>query len=209
MQIIEQTENKITCFSEKNIANIFHLSDIHIRKENKNDNEIEFNKIIERVVTEMKKIPEQNNLIVIAGDIFDSRYPTTYALYMFASMIEQLSNISPIIIIPGNHDVNSKNQEDKDILNLMCNKMITKNKVHYLRTTGLYRYGQVMFSNCSIFDEKIIDPSLISDKYIKVFLYHGFVKANNVDMQYVTMHKHIKLEQLKGYNLLLLGDIHQ
>ena len=156
MQIIEQTENKITCFSEKNIANIFHLSDIHIRKENKNDNEIEFNKIIERVVTEMKKIPEQNNLIVIAGDIFDSRYPTTYALYMFASMIEQLSNISPIIIIPGNHDVNSKNQEDKDILNLMCNKMITKNKVHYLRTTGLYRYGQVMFSNCSIFDEKII-----------------------------------------------------
>ena len=207
---IPETE-KIINLSDKHITNIFHMSDIHIKRINEHENNIEFNDIVNKVTEKIISFTNEgvHNVIVMVGDILDSRIVSLYSLQNLYLLLKTLSSLAPIIIIPGNHDVNVTDAEDYDILKFMCNIINGNNNIYYLRKTGLYKYGQMIFSHSSVFEEKIIDPSTIPNKYIKTFLFHGFVMAENVNMSYLAMNKHVKVEQLQGYNLLLLGDIHQ
>lgn len=47
------------------------------------------------------------DLVLFAGDAFQSRNPSQIAIYLFMKLAHKLSLVAPLVIIPGNHDLTS------------------------------------------------------------------------------------------------------
>ena len=94
------------------IQHIYHLSDIHIKNDERHD---EYAVVFERTYKKLKKeIKDKNALIVLTGDIMDYRSDNNLAAGLIASnFFKTLSSIAPTIMIAGNHDCKvSDDQED-------------------------------------------------------------------------------------------------
>ncbi|AYV76419.1 MAG: putative hydrolase [Terrestrivirus sp.] len=189
---------------------IYHMADIHIPKDDRID---EYKKIFDKLHSKIKTHIKKNNeesLIFIAGDLMDFRTNISIqCVSLLTYFLRLMSSLCPVLIIPGNHDVNVKSICQGDLINSIYDKIITDNKIYYLRETGLYSYGNIMFSIASVFDSIVIDPKLINNKYIKICGYHGFVYDSSSKLSYMLMNSHKKINEFDGYDVVMLGDIHQ
>src|ERR1700744_489128 len=91
---------------------IAHLSDIHF-KDNRRE---EYNDVLEKLYENLKSI-EGLNVIAICGDVFHDK--TRASAYNFSdvdSFLTSLTKIAPVILIPGNHDLNVKIPGSPDLL---------------------------------------------------------------------------------------------
>ena len=236
--------NRITVIPYKSeIRHIYHLSDIHIHLYKRHrEYELVFARVLdylreERRVNKIKANSKRDisMICVITGDILHSKSdlsPECIALtYKF---LKDLLDLLPVVVIPGNHDLNMNNKERLDSLTPIICDLPQHYPIHYLNKTGCWLMGNLLFSHASIFDYHIIAPDWIDrelatirglvantkdplpDRVFKVALYHGRVNGAQlfnglgIDGEQDTIAKRtITPSSFDGYDLALLGDIHK
>lgn len=190
----------------KKISKIIHCADIHIRNLRRHD---EYGKQFNKFYDEVKRVKDDNTLIYIGGDIVHTKTDMSPELIdVVSEFLTTLSNIAPTIVITGNHDANLNNPDRLDALTPIINNLKNPN-LFYLKDTGLYQFGDVIFSVFSIFDEpdKYIPASDIVGDQIKISLFHGPV-TNSVTSVGFNIQGSTDISIFDGYDYALLGDIH-
>jgi len=200
---------------------IIHLSDIHIRLKNREEEYRQvFTRLYERIdiiINEPNK--SKKGLIVVTGDIFHDKVSLTpESIILCTEFFTNLANRLKTIIIPGNHDgLLNSNERIDNISGVLFGKEI--NNLYYFKNSGIHQFDNILFGISSIFDDIFIksnelDNFIIKNQMqththplIKIGLYHGMV--GNVKLQNMCEAKGEKtVEDFNGYDYVLLGDIH-
>lgn len=179
---------------------IVHISDIHIRN---NERRKEYEAVFKKLIESLSKI-EENFIIAITGDIVHSKTELSpEALYLSRELFKSLSKLAKIIVIAGNHDCVLYNNTRLSILDSIKD---IKN-VTYADVSGHYIFGNIAFGVTSIKDTKVTPP-YNDDNLYDVGMYHGYIATNKEDPGH-RFAKCYTLNEFKGYNYVLLGDIHK
>ena len=186
---------------------IFHCADIHIRNWKRHT---EYNAVFEKLYAELEK-DTSKKIIVVAGDIAHSKTDISPELViMIHSFLTKLAKYGPVVVIPGNHDANLNNPNRIDVISSVIDIAECDN-IFYLKKSGLYRMGNVVFSSMSILEdpEKYIRAEHITDKNtIKIALFHGALNNARLDSG-LSLITDTRLSLFDGFDLALLGDIHK
>lgn len=188
--------------SDIKITKIAHAADIHIRNVFRHK---EYQEVFQNWYEDLNSI-KNLDLIVLAGDIIHSK--TTISpevVEMTYNLLEKLSSISDVIVIPGNHDVNLGNRNRKWLLSSI-KKIHKLGAVHLLKQSGIYSYGNVDFYNFSILDND--HPKEIKDVNQKnIALYHGMLNGA-VNKYGYEFESDVTYKNFKDFDITMLGDIH-
>jgi len=91
---------------------IAHLSDLHFKDSRRE----EYNNILEKLYEKLKSIKDLN-VIAICGDVFhDKTKASAHNFSDVESFLTSLTKIAPVVLIPGNHDLNIKVPGSLDLL---------------------------------------------------------------------------------------------
>jgi DNA repair exonuclease SbcCD nuclease subunit/ABC-type Mn2+/Zn2+ transport system ATPase subunit len=187
--------------SHRNIKYIYHISDIHIRNDQRYD---EYNEVFDNLFLELRNdINEKTNesLIVITGDILhDGASITSTALALLMKLFNGLSNISQVIFIAGNHDCNLNNPTENDLLSEITNNWKLDN-IYYLKNSGTYCYQNILFGVTSIYDNDIY---VINKK--QKYKYHIALCHRTF---YNEKRRYKMPKEFNNYDYVLLGDTHR
>ena len=188
----KQLDIKLTKLIDLDIDYIAHISDIHIRPLARH---AEFKAVFEHVYKKLRELKsvKPRLIIVVTGDIYDHKTlfkPETFD--MCRNLLRSLSEIAQTFVIAGNHDMIEGNTTRMDSVSPISEDI---DNLFYLKWTGLYDIGNIVFAVSSLYDEKFIKhceiPELVGKKVIA--LYHGTRP----------------LQDFIGYYAALLGDIHK
>jgi DNA repair exonuclease SbcCD ATPase subunit/DNA repair exonuclease SbcCD nuclease subunit len=199
-----------TLLSNSTFTHIIHISDLHIRP---NERHEEYKHVFSQLYTSITNIKEQNinAIIVITGDIFDNKnrfLPEQYELC--SDLFTNLSQIFPLIVIMGNHDM-----KDMTRLDSITPSAYPRPNFYYLQKSGVYKYGDAIFSVTSLYDETypFIKRSNIHTTNLCIALYHGTIAGSTTDDNYTLNNTNTNRFKSKtdfaGYDAVLLGDIHK
>lgn len=180
---------------------LIHLSDIHIGSSP--TRRAEYRAIFQQFAQYVNNLHTEL-IVIITGDIF--HHKVRYSgedVEDFNYLIELLKNY-PVIMIPGNHDVNLNNENSVDLIS----PLIRWPNVKYLRDSGVYNLFGISFVHVSLIDTK---DKLRDGPRGDVLLYHGSVDGSKfgVGGRFVVKDSRISVEYLSSFHLCLLGDIHQ
>ena len=191
---------------------IIHLSDIHIRLKSRED---EYRSVFNKLYEKLRKYNSKNGLIIITGDIFHDKLSLTpEAIILCTEFFSNLSSILKTIVIPGNHDGLLNSNEKIDIISGVLFGKDIRN-LYYLKESGIYKFNNLIFSNSSVFENIFVDISRLDafvkekkwSNLIKIGLYHGMV--GDLLMEGLCVAKGEKtIDDFKGFDYVLLGDIH-
>lgn len=200
--------NTILSNSTINIQFIHHLADIHIRLDSKRHTE--YNKVFHKLYKKISEHGGNESLIVICGDLLHSKLELSpECLKITIDFLKNLSNISPLIIIAGNHDFAQNNSGRLDSITPIVQEISSTYPIHYLKYSGIYEYNNLVFGVSSLIDNQFIKASQIKSNKVKIGLYHGSV-AGSVDfVGYRLKNYKYTVDDFKGYQYVLLGDIHK
>jgi len=190
-----------------NIKYIYHISDIHIRRYDKHT---EYNIVFDNLYTYLKSVCNENSIIVLTGDILHNKDNLTPdCIIKTFNFLTTLANIMPVIMIAGNHDFVQTNTHIKDSLAAILSDK-TINNLYYLKNTGSYRFGNIIFGVSSLFDNGFMKASNIDkqDNDILIGLYHGPVGKTEIAVG-IILNGDMKPSDFDGYDYVLLGDIHK
>ena len=204
------------CNFKKSIKYIYHISDIHIYLNSRHD---QYKQVFEKLYAKIKEFSQlDQSIIVITGDILHSKTELLpECIELTRLFLTSLSKIAPTVLMAGNHDLNINNQDRLDGLTPIVNGISKEYPVFYLKETGVYKFGNVLFSLSSVRDYMIIPPEIIeSTDEIKICLFHGRVNGavlfngSSIEGEInKNTKKTITPSNFKGYDLALLGDIHK
>jgi len=204
----------------KIITKIIQLSDIHIRTGNKvYSRYLEYLDVIKKLIIELKKYSYENTIVIITGDIFHHKnIIEAHGIDIFNKLIIELTNLTSVYLIRGNHDYRQDNNiNDIDLISALI-KNTNYNNLHYLNETGLYEIGDILVGLVAIQDtlksgdtsgqvEKLPDFPWTDVKKYKhtIALYHGIIVSNDRSIY----KDPIKIDWINKYDFGLLGDIHR
>eukprot|EP00466_Bigelowiella_natans_P010493 jgi/Bigna1/70664/fgenesh1_pg.12_\ len=134
----------------------------------------------------------------------------------------------PVIMIPGNHDLNLKNRDQSDsLLSILHRLPKGMERVTYIRNSGVYRYKNLIFGVSSVVDDKIVtirdveaalirrrNGNLRSEQSMReccsstIALYHGSLMGAETDTGF-KLSGEIGWRSFEGYDFAMLGDIHK
>ena len=185
---------------------VAHIADIHIRLVERIN---EYEKILTKTVDEIKKRKIKH--VFLVGDLVHNK--TTLSpeqIDLLTKFLSDLSNISTVYIIPGNHDANLTNETRMDSLSPII-KMVKSTKIHYLKDTRDYAFKNFNLSVKSCLDDGDI-PKLVGEYDMPtIALYHGIVAGASVDTGYSfdADGDYIGVSDFKDFDFVFLGDIHK
>lgn len=190
----------------KEVKFIYHLSDIHIK-----DNTTyidEYVSVFENLYQTLRENGAQRDtsLIVIAGDLVDSADYTVDTQKLLIPFLENLSEFSDIVIIPGNHDIKVINDTTEERLGIILQYF---DNVYYLPATGRYIYNNIVFYHSSVLDKHLLradDDDIDIPNKVKIALYHGTVSSEYVELNYKNM---VDIRNFNNYDLCMYGDTHK
>jgi predicted MPP superfamily phosphohydrolase len=133
---------------------LYHVSDIHIRNSSRHSEYVTvFNRLYDMLTQEKSKWTSgESGLIVLTGDIVHSKSQILPQLIiMLRDFLTNLSNIMPVIMIAGNHDLNLSNLDVPDTLSSILHKTHIQN-LHYLKNSGVYLWNNIRFGVMSVID---------------------------------------------------------
>lgn len=217
------------------IKKIAHTADWHIRMSTNRHEE--YKHVFDEFVNDLKKT--KPDLIVVSGDIFHDKLNTSNEMYILAKEImKEITEIAPIVLTRGNHDLNIKNRKRIDSVETLV-KMIdnSKNKITYYNKSGFYFYDEnVIFvvhdhidglnpwneinkkKRTTGFYSKEIDEKLnngetfdsLEEKgYTFINLFHDPISGSVTDTgETLDSPRYRKIGDFKG-QILMLGDIHK
>jgi DNA repair exonuclease SbcCD ATPase subunit len=188
------------------VDRIHHISDIHIRNYKRH---AEYNRVFENLYAKIKSNLTDNDLIVLTGDIVHSKTDVTPELFNeVQKFFNGLCNIAPVLMIPGNHDANLNNSHRLDALTPIVNAL-SNPRLQYCKDTTILRLANVDFYHWSVFDEKKNYPLPFEDSQTRIALFHGPVNNSITEAGFKIENDNIKVDDFKGFDLVLLGDIHK
>lgn len=201
---------------------IAHIADFHIRGSEYLD-EIKFT--ISELIASLKK--QTPDLIFIGGDTYHQKLTVTNEYFDICSyLLKELSDISTVIIVLGNHDLALNNKARLDAVTPVIKAIgNTKNPIHFckhsedfvkIQNNGLNYF----FHNFSILDDKEKWPNqdkiirgLQSGEYkeadVHIAMYHGAVNGCMVDNGWISRGNNDSIDIFSGFDFALLGDIHK
>jgi DNA repair exonuclease SbcCD ATPase subunit/DNA repair exonuclease SbcCD nuclease subunit len=205
---------------------IIHLADLHIRSGNlQKSRYIEYESVFNCIIQDLENyIYIKDSVIFILGDIFHNQVKIESAgLKLSLEFIKKLSNLAPVYIIRGNHDYLQAFPDEPDLISSVLSIDIPN--VTYLNKTGHYTIGNIGIGLISIQDAlqsgntqgitpdlpAFPDPNQFLKPEIKhkIAIFHGPIgKAKLPNGTEIMEHNSYPLEWFKGYDYILLGDIH-
>ena len=199
------------------IKYIYHISDIHIRNTSRHD---EYREVFEKTYNILRdRISNKNAIIVLTGDIMHTKTELSpEAVSMAAILFKNLSTIAPVILIPGNHDMNLSNKNRMDALTPIVEDIGQLKNFYYLKKSGIYQYNNLVFGYTSVIDDIFVKAKKIQKQYIKkikqknifkIALYHGPVHGSELDVGFRMNREELTVKDFVGYDYGLLGDIHK
>ena len=182
------------------VTYIAHISDVHIRRNGRFE---EYKHVFDQLYEGLRELKGRHagSIAVIAGDVVHEKCNMhSNGADTAWEFFKSLSDIMPIVVIPGNHDGQVGNTSAKNTLyTLLRDRTDTQHPIHLPVPSGAYVYNNVVFGVSSIFDGKFVKAtSIAKPDVIKIALYHGAVGP-----------QFISPEVFQGYDLTLLGDIHK
>lgn len=207
--------------SKSPIKKVFHLADIHIRNYLRYEEySIIFQQLYEYIQKEKDNNPNDNNIIVVCGDIFHTKQRLSpEAIYQGIDFFKKLSDIYPVFLILGNHDAVIHNKNKPDSLTPILTH--SSFKINYLKYSGVYRYNNILFNVSSLLDDGLINKDIFnkicSEKTVdynpecgdlKVGLYHGPIATCKNDTGF-QMKGGFIIHDFSINDYTLLGDIHK
>lgn len=181
----------------------WHISDIHIRENSYQDLDYAFNQLSDHITRETSI---QNQILVIAGDIFE--YKNKFSgqdLKFFYSIIQKFR--IPIVMIPGNHDF-IPNPEYDNLINASLSVYQNKN-LYLFQKSGVYilnQFPEIRFHILSPMDTQIPEETLKPG--FNVLILHEMIKGTRINSR-TNQTGRFSIPDLKKYNLVLAGDNHK
>ena len=186
---------------------LFHISDIHIPCDKRH---AEYRQVFQRFLTILDQHPStKESAVIITGDLLDHKNRITPEEIVLArEFILDLAHRCPVFLIAGNHDKNlSFPLKEDNITAIISNGRFPHKRVHYLKHSVCYRYGNVTFGVSSVLDGKIVKE--VPENEYKVALYHGGVGKYTLYNNTTSKENTLSLSSFEKYDVVLLGDIHK
>jgi DNA repair exonuclease SbcCD ATPase subunit/DNA repair exonuclease SbcCD nuclease subunit len=191
------------------LQHVVHLADIHIRLFRRHE---EYEAVFEQLYADITAKNLRDFVIVLAGDIVHAKTDMSPEMVQVTSkFLARLADIAPTILIAGNHDCNLANTSRLDALTPIVENLGHSN-LHYIRNSAVVGVADTAFAVMSIFDEQDHWPTAaeIDEEYTtKVALYHGPVYGATTDTNYTITDRHVSVDTFKGFDIVMLGDIHK
>lgn len=189
------------------VSKIFHIADVHIRNFKRHN---EYRTVFKSLYKYLKDNVDENSLIYLAGDIVHSKNDMSPELVqMVAEFLSACADISPTILITGNHDTNLNNDSRLDALSPIVSAINHPN-LHYWKETGVYELNGIKFSVFSVYgspNDWVLAKDIHGD--YKIALHHGAVSSAFTDLNYQIENEFVTPKMFEGFDLGLLGDIHK
>jgi DNA repair exonuclease SbcCD nuclease subunit len=189
------------------ISKIFHIADIHCRLFRRH---AEYRAVFARLLEFIRRNKDNKSVIYLAGDIVHSKTEMSPELYaLVAEFFRACADECPTIVITGNHDCNLKNPHRLDALTPIVDALKHPD-LHYWKAGGVYELMGVSFSVFSVFntpEDWVLASELGGGPCIA--LDHGPVTGAMTDLNYEVKDGVASLETFRGFDLVLLGDIHR
>ena len=185
------------------VKKILHLSDIHIRLQQRHK---EYRHVFRNFYKHVVK--QKPDLIVISGDIFHQKvHLSPEAIKVAGEFFTKLSTLAPVHIIIGNHDTIVSQKGRIDSVTAVLN-LANLDNIYLYTKSGLYEVDNIVFGVFDINDEKKwpYNPNKEDGKSY-VALFHGPIN-NSVNEVKFSMESKYKLDMFDGYDVAMLGDIH-
>lgn len=210
---------------EQGIRYVYHISDVHIRcgRVRYSEYSFTFNELHQFIWLDSLN-SRNNSLIVITGDIVESKLDVDNDLILYVMrFFKMLLSMLPVIVIPGNHDVDVFNRGATSVLDVI-RECIGLNNFFYLKKSGIYQFQNIFFSVTSIIDNHLsfitsdfLSQEIVQDikqKFNNVFnisLFHGQIKyfKNNSSESLDYDYRRCSIKNLDGFDCVLLGDAHK
>lgn len=204
-----RTKNANTVNNAKltKLKNIYHVSDIHIKKILHKDITHAFSEIV-KTISDSRET--SGTILVMAGDIFEHKtYISQHDSQCFRDILKMLIEAKiTTIIIPGNHDFERHNSLDL-ITPLVMNEDGTPifDNIYCYAKSGVYIHMGVEFHVISPVD-KIIPP-IEKNKNTKIAIVHETINGANTYQDKVASGFRLGQYNFAAYDYVLLGDIHK
>lgn len=197
--------------SVKTFTHIIHIADCHIKLTKRHD---EYREVFNRLYDEIRISPA-NTVVALLGDILHSKIDLSPECIQLASeLFKTIADIRPLVLIPGNHDALIKNKNRLDSLSPIVDALNHPN-LFYLKTSGLYGFGNILWNNMSVFDsvDKYIFgkdiPAVYRYQYQHVIsLFHGPIDGASTETGYRFTNPEIMPQLFDDHDIALCGDIH-
>jgi DNA repair exonuclease SbcCD ATPase subunit/DNA repair exonuclease SbcCD nuclease subunit len=189
------------------VEKIYHLADLHIRNLKRHK---EYRLVFEKFLENVKNDGIENSIIYLAGDIAHAKTEMSPELVREISwFLTECSKLKHTFLITGNHDCNLNNDYRLDVLTPIVENL-NNDRIHYLRDTGTYNFGNITFVVYSILDKKENWPKAeLVDGENKICLFHGPVNKAQTDVGYTVSSNSFTVEMFDGFDMVMLGDIHK
>ncbi len=196
----------------KEFKNVFHIADIHLRLTKRHD---EYNQVFERLYKAVERTPTET-VVAVLGDVLHSKSDLSpECVKITTEFLQNLADRRPTVLIAGNHDATLANKNRLDSLSPIVDA-INHTNLFYLKDSGLYILGDILFNHYSVFDEpdkyikfKDIPKIYLNETRYKIALFHGPVNNAITDVGYKVASRTITNEIFDGHDIVLLGDIHR
>ena len=189
----------------KMVRNIYHISDIHIRRFQRFE---EYNEVFNRLYNFLKSENNDDAIIAITGDLLHSKTDLSPECIMNTyNFLKNLSDILPTFLIAGNHDALLTNNQRLDSISPIIDIGDLPN-LYYLKDSNVYEYGNISIAVCSLLDSKWIYSKNYTTDKLKICFYHGGVGEIETDVGYRLKGEKL-ITDFDGYDYVLLGDIHK
>ncbi len=191
------------------IDNVIHISDVHIRNFKRHD---EYESVFNRVYDYCREQVQQNKntIIYLAGDIVHAKTDMSPELIvMTRNFFVNLVEITPVILIAGNHDMNLNNRSRLDALSPVADSIDTPD-FFYLKETGVYTFCDIDFVLNAVHDnpDNFIHATQVGGDNLKVVLYHGSIDKAEIGSGTTVTNNRINIKTFEGFDYGMFGDIH-
>jgi DNA repair exonuclease SbcCD ATPase subunit/predicted phosphodiesterase len=189
------------------VKRIIHIADTHIRLFKRYT---EYQQVLERMIDMLMETDLRDTVIVHCGDVVHSKTDMSPEMVNLTSWwLSNLANLSPTLVIAGNHDLNVANPSRLDALSPII-RMVNHSNLHYLKDSGIYTCADVDFAVLSIIGTKEQWPQASEcSASTKIALFHGPVYNATTDVGFTVTSRHVTVDTFDGFDIALLGDIHR
>ena len=191
------------------LKKVIHVSDVHIRlfKRHREYREV-FEELYSQVSTLINAVEE--SIILVTGDILHAKTDLSPEMVALASeFLRKLADISPTLVMVGNHDLNLSNSYRLDSLSPIIQNIAHPN-LYYLKDSGVYTVADTDFAVYSLIGERKDWPTVGQCKGPnRVALLHAPVNDAKTDTGYTITSRHVDVSTFNGYHMVMLGDIHK
>lgn len=203
---------------------IAHISDVHIRYGSRHE---EYRMVFQRVIDDLKN--KNIRRIVLTGDLFHIKITLSpKALSLAGWFLKELSQIAPVDIILGNHDLNLQSLDQgnavEPIIEMISDGHIVEKDaksipehtgegfgVFFYLYSGFYEVdNEIVYGVYSCLDNQILRLTKKDEGKKYIALYHGPVYGCLGNNGYELMGEHMmNLSVFNNFDMVMLGDIHE